>query len=224
MNPKSRMGWYVGGLCIVGVLSFVAPRIWPVEGVFNDLAKIAWVGPMLGLIIVILRDNFAHERALALQSRQHHFELGAASHMAAAVFDKHMNFCEEYLQALFDSLSSINCAGPDKRMDEVAKKLWEVRRKHLAWITEELDQKLIIVEEVLRSMAIDSRRIDAFPPGDERTKIFEKMYRDFNIFLGAAKSTNNEAALSSILERFRQLLGIQELVNIRNKIIKDVAQ
>lgn len=219
-----RRTWEIAILTTVCVASFVGTRCLPVTGVLQGMVALGWPASMVGLVIVIVRDNLAHARAAELQERQHLFEMGAASHMAAMIFDKHIAFCEEYLNALFDSLEAIKCAGPDKRMADVATKLWQVRRKYLAWLDEDLDRELIAIENAVRSMAIGSTQMEQTLRADEeRMKIFKGIYETFHAFIGMREARDQEGSIASILEQFRALLGVRALINVRNLIVRKFA-
>ena len=52
--------------------------------------------------------EFAHQNSVLLGEMQNAFSLGATSHMAAVAFDKHIEFCEEYVAAVSNVLQSWN--------------------------------------------------------------------------------------------------------------------
>jgi len=83
----------------------------------------------------------AHERSILMAERQNAFSMGANSHMAAIVFDKYIEFCEEYVAAVSKTLSRlVQAEDKDSLLD--TRDFFEIRQKSALWISHEIDAKL----------------------------------------------------------------------------------
>ncbi|XCN73254.1 MAG: hypothetical protein Q3M24_00390 [Candidatus Electrothrix aestuarii] len=67
----------------------------------NELLKYLLVAPgvaaLIGALYQLMRDQASFEKQLNIQERELQYALGAASHMANAAFDNHIQFCEKYM-------------------------------------------------------------------------------------------------------------------------------
>ncbi len=61
----------------------------------------------------LVMDNIAHARELEKQDRNNGFQLGATSHMAIVAFNRHVKFCEEYVQTVYEVADALIAEGPD---------------------------------------------------------------------------------------------------------------
>lgn len=69
---------------------------------------------MLSIVFKFWNDERAYERHVDLLSRQPDLGLLPASHMASVAYDKHIRFCEEYLEALNKSVFELWKDGPNE--------------------------------------------------------------------------------------------------------------
>ncbi len=101
------------GYLIVIVISFVVALL-PVNEVLKYITAIPGIGSIFLFLNQLLRDQLAHDRAIELQNKQQDFLLGTASHMSDVVYDKHVVFCETYINRVQDGLQELLRDGPSK--------------------------------------------------------------------------------------------------------------
>uniref|UniRef100_UPI00356A2641 hypothetical protein n=1 Tax=Pontibacterium sp. TaxID=2036026 RepID=UPI00356A2641 len=87
---SKRPFWF--GLAVIIAVSIGVTFFAPIGEVYKGVAALPAIGGLFAALFQLLRDNAAHERAVELQSSQQLFNLGATSHMANTVFDKHVEF------------------------------------------------------------------------------------------------------------------------------------
>jgi hypothetical protein len=102
-------------------------------------------GPAAATLLKFISDRKI-ERQKAQQSRelvekQNAFLVGAASYMATVAFDKHIGFCEEYVQEMSKALHTLIQDGrTEKPLD--ARKFSRIRQKWALWLTHEIENAL----------------------------------------------------------------------------------
>ncbi|MCK5602843.1 hypothetical protein KAR91_13260, partial [Candidatus Pacearchaeota archaeon] len=83
------------GLLVVSVLAFLLAFFLPTTELMKGIVASPGIFGMIGVLYQLMRDEAAFERNKRIQSLQQSFGLGASSHMANRVFDKHVEFCEK---------------------------------------------------------------------------------------------------------------------------------
>src|SRR5580704_17009527 len=106
------------------------------------------------------REGIEHERSMFRAERQNAFSMGANSHMAAVAFDKYIEFCEEYVAALSNSLYALIEEGnKDQLLD--ARVLFDIRQKRAIWLSPEIDDALDGFERDFTRSTVDAAFFDA---------------------------------------------------------------
>ncbi|HEY4903495.1 MAG TPA: hypothetical protein VIH89_08495 [Candidatus Sulfotelmatobacter sp.] len=135
--------------------------------------------------------EFSHQRSVLLAEMQNVFSMGANSHMAMVVFDKHIGFCEEYVQAVSNALYALMQEGmKDKPLD--AKEFFRIRQKWVLWLGLEIEARL---DQFERGVA-DAQGVDAN---------------------GAPVS--NEIHVRTLIADLREVLGAEKLTTLRNDLL-----
>lgn len=197
-----------------------------IGGVLKDLASIPLVGALLAVVLTIVRDDAAHQRTLLAADHQNRFVLGVSSHMASVAFDKHVDFCEEYVREADEALGAIFRQGPSPEAVYHAGKLFAVRRKHTVWITEKIDDKLDSFETVLRTMGASAGYV-ASTNGDttapDRQEHINRMYKIFAQLTGSnewqGETLTDELAITSQIKYLRTVLGTEDLNDMRQALV-----
>jgi hypothetical protein len=215
--PRGSIRLYAG-LVLVFVASFTATWLLPVSELFKGLASIPGVAAMASIVIQIWRDQRAHERALDLLNRQQDFALATASHMANIAYDKHVIFCEAYIERTNRGVRELMVSGPSKDVLDFAGELMDLRLRHTAWLTTEIESKLMPFEAALRRMGAGELVLPNLRVGEGRSRVVDDIYKAFGVIVGAAKpATDEERATASaeIVDHIRDVLGIKELTALR---------
>jgi hypothetical protein len=212
-------------LYVVAILVFVASA-WSASNITVDnLSKALFAVPgataLFSIVYKFWKDERAHERQVELQARQQEFAFLPASHMASVAYDKHVKFCEEYLEAVNKAVFDLWAEGPNTRALGHANSLRDIRDRHTAWLTREIEEKLFPIEAALRQIGAGSHVIPLVQPGSERSKIVDDVYGAFGKITESGKENQGSAAaVASITDSLRELLGINELTELRTEVTK----
>jgi hypothetical protein len=223
MNSK-RTYVALGTLFVISVVGYV---LLPV-GAIQNIAAIPAIGALCAALFLILRDRVAHERAMFTLEVQNSFAIGAMSHLANVTFDKHVLFCEEYVAEMFDTLNTLFKQGPHRDALKHAGALFGIRRKWSVWLTPEVQAKLEQFEVAIRKIGNDERLVSDFPGMDQRQRLIDEMYALLAEVIGEkewqGKTIKGDLAISSVMGKLREVLGIDELTVIRTRLIKRAAE
>ena len=176
-------GFWIGIAIIVGAslgITFLAP----INDAYKGIASLPGVAGLTAALFQLVRDCAAHQRNLEIQQEQQLFNLGATSHMANSVFDKHVEFCEKYLAEVHQTVVTLTREGPTQEALEHAGKLYTLRIDYTAWVTPEIDGKLMPFEKSVRKIGANLDLVKALSGAEDRdeirTKALEEMYDVFS--------------------------------------------
>jgi hypothetical protein len=137
----------------------------------------------------------AHQRSLLLLETQNAFSMGATSHMATVAFDKHIGFCEEYVEAASKVLYTlIQEETKGKPLDP--REFFGIRQKWALWLTPEIETKLDRFEHGITKIGVEA-------PGYEPGGV-----------LGLSEST-----IKTVIADLREVLGTEGLTALRNELV-----
>lgn len=174
--------------------------------------------------MVIARDRIAFDRSVRLEEGRNRFTIGVTSHMASVAFDKHVKFCEEYVEEMQKTLITFLTNGPSKKVLVHVTRLVDIRGKWAVWLTPELETVLGRFEGAMQSMGAKARLLDQVPEMEQRAKVVGEMYAEFAELIGLAKwdgkDTSNERAVATIIGKLRDILGVGELTQLRSELVK----
>lgn len=218
-------------LIIVFVGSILAAILIPVGKigtVVRELSGIPAVGALCFALYQIARDRIAFDRSLVVQELQNSFSIGATSHMAIVAFDRHVAFSEEYVSSMYEVLTTLFQKGPCDEALRGAASLLEIRKRWSLWITKQLEVELEPFEAALRKMGAAAWVNEAAPGGQGHSERINLMYREFVEVMGSkvmgaseweGKKITNDVAIHTIIDKLRVVLGVDELTNLRAKIL-----
>jgi hypothetical protein len=218
-SDKSFKLW----LCLVSIftLSVLGAIFLPVGEGLRTLSAIPAVGATFAAMFQVLREDIAHERAVQMQEARNHFEIGITSHMANIAFDKHVLFCEEYAKELYSALKTLFRKGPCADVLLHVYNLAEIQRKWAVWVPASLAQRLAEFETAMVEIGANAQYLEVIPGDVESIRVmyvrFAEVY-GLSQWKGQPVSTN--LALSTAIETLRKVLGIQELMLLRDTYIK----
>jgi hypothetical protein len=143
--------------------------------------------------------EIAHLRTILLDDRRNAFSMGSSSHMAEVLFDKHIGFCEEYVEAMSNTLYTLIQEGKkDDTLD--TGNLFGVRRKWALWLSKDIESKLDRFERKIIIIGADAQVWDENGP------------------------LSKDHSIKQEIAELRDILGIEELTNLRHKLVKDSAK
>ncbi len=139
--------------------------------------------------------EFAHQRSVLIAEMQNAFSMGATSHMAAVAFDKHIGFCEEYIDAMSNALQTLIQEGArEKPLD--ATDFFRIRQKWALWLTEDIETKLDQFEHLITKIPSEAPVLDTY---------------------GAHVSI--ETSVKSVIRELRKILATEELTALRSELV-----
>lgn len=205
-----NIGFYFISI-LVFIASFGVSYFLPISQIFKDIAGLT----SLGTIILTLYKSWKDEQ---LQNKQQDFILGTASHMAEVAYNKHVIFCEEYIERIEKGRQELFRDGPSRNCLDIGRGLVNIRQKHSSWLTKEIEDNLKPFEQALIKIGAQERLINSLPVGEQRNKVIEEVYKAFGLVLGHENSLNEDEAnlhIDKIIEKIRDILGINILTKLR---------
>jgi hypothetical protein len=142
--------------------------------------------------------------------------------MAKVAFDKHVEFCEKYIGRMQSGLSELFAAGPTPQCLTLASDLADIRLSFRAWITSDLQEKILPFEEALRKVGGMSMMMERLPVGDRRARAVDLMFDEFNKIIGLPKTgekLDERVAPRRIMDHLQDLLGVKELSHLRSTLM-----
>lgn len=128
---------------MVFVVSAIITLVAPISEFFKGVTILPAVAVLSGAVWQLFRDRLSHERNLEIQQREEFvksdfqrwqdlFSLGATSHMANTVFNKHVEFCEKYLEEVHETVVTLTREGPTEKALNHSNELYSLRIKYSA--------------------------------------------------------------------------------------------
>ncbi|MDH5442223.1 MAG: hypothetical protein OEX08_01305 [Candidatus Nomurabacteria bacterium] len=197
--------------------SFLAAYYLPVSAIIKNIATV----PGIISIILVLYKSWKDEM---LQNKQQDFILGTASHMAEVAYNKHVKFCEEYIERIEKARQELFRVGPTKKSIEIGRDLVNIRQRHSPWLTKDIERGLKPFEGVLIEMGAKEGLLNsgALPIGEKRARVVEKVYKSFGLVLGHDEALTEEEAevsIDMVIEKIRDVLGINTLTKLRLRAV-----
>lgn len=172
-------------------------------------------------------EAFKKEIQSELQHEQQTFNLGAMSHMASTVFDKHVEFAELYIEKVMEAFHYLRMNRDSEKALGFAGDLTKLRFKFAAWLTDDIDFQLITFEDKLRTLGANSEYIK-MPKGpatdqEHRDAAARELLEILSSFTSWKDPTDShpEAQLNYIQNALRDTLGVNKLVKIRELIVEN---
>lgn len=228
MTQRHKTYLGIGGIFVISGAIFAVARP---EGLLQLLAGLPLVGSLLGLLVQILRDQAAHERAMLMQDAQNQFVLGASSHMANIAFDKHVAFSEAYVEEAQKTLFTLLRLGPTDEVLKHTDNLYKIRNQFIVWLTDDVEAGIEPFETALRSIGANAGYVKAIDgetkEGEERQKALTSMYNTFAKIMAfpewQGEKLTDELAIKTLVKKLRRVLGTEELTKMRGALVAKAA-
>lgn len=211
---------FMGG---IGIAVYYAGNI-----AFQAIGASASLVAIFAGLMTLIRDEIERYHNFKMQENEHKFSLGATSHMAQVIFDKHVEFSEEYMNKFTEIVDGLFRYGPTDRALGYASELYKIRRKYVLWISEEIEERLDGLESALRRMGVSHTLLKDVSEADDRSRIYDEIYGLFRQICEISRIDNkddfekeeNKIARSKIIQHLRDLLGASDFTLIRRKLIE----
>ena len=212
-----------GVTAVVIVISTLCVVYLPVASELKTMFSLPGIAGLFSLIVQGWRDQVAYERDAELQQKQHSFDLAVASHMANKVFDKQVEFTEQYTSKFYSIMQKLFQDGPSDEASLYEKDLREIRIRFLPWISNDLNRKLIPYELALGKIGNFGILERATRKTVEHSEYVLKMFEVFKEFIGITVDDSvrePKAAADAVLEHLRDVLDIYDLEMLRRTAIR----
>lgn len=224
MKPRVR-----NYLLLAAVFLLSGTLTYSVQG--GDLLKGILATPslvaLLSVVYQVLQSHSEFQKTKHLQSDQQIFALAATSHMAEVAFDKHAEFCEEYMSVLHEVVGDLFRHGATSNAHDGAFRLQQVRRKFAAWLPRSAAEKLNPFERAIIDISANSQLAKSLESSDSesRSKAIERAHSLLMAVLGIRAGKDScpesaEIASEHVKESVRRVLGIEEITLMREFIIQ----
>ena len=218
-----RWSWrvYIGAIGVF-VVAFAAAWILPTTEILRGIMSLPGVAALLAAVYQLIRDQAAHERAVDLQQRRQLFNLGVASHMAKVAFDKHVQFFEQYITKMQQGLTQLFATGPPGESLRFCSELVEIRLSFRAWITEDIESRVMPFEDALRQMGARKIALEGLSPGPERSRVVNEIFQIFSDVVGLKREGQIDETLAPrrIMSHLQDLLEVQQLSRLRRAVVQ----
>jgi len=221
-------------LGVVFLLSFLGAILLPMNEIFKGIFATPALLAMIGALFQLARDNAAHKSKLDLQRKHQIFNLGATSHMANVTFDKHVEFCEKYMEEVEKAIITLYREGTTKEALSHANNLYNLRREYSAWLNEDIGVQLSPFEDGLRKIGAWQGFIDntfnSPQYAEQRQERMSFVNQTFSKILGMEyieptdkyeEEMNKYLSEEIVKKKIREILDIEDLVSLRKGLIKE---
>jgi len=204
--------------------------IIPTSELFKGIIASPAVAALIGALYQLFRDQAAFEKQKYFADQKRVFDIGATSHMANTAFDKHVEFCEKYMQEVDCTVTTLFKEGPSKEAYNHATNSYLLRREYAAWLTDEMNTSLEPYEQAVREIGAWAGFVKATQNSpqyeEQRSAKLEKIYQKFNEILSIddKQEINEIYAIEAVKKKIRKILGIEELTQIRKYLIKQAVK
>lgn len=226
MTTKKKIFYWIAGiLAVAGIAAVPLLLSLDVDAFLTATAGNVGVIGLIGVLYQLLRDEAAHQKVVLLQHDDQSFQVGATSHMANLVFDRHVVFCQEYVDEVQSTIDTLVREHASASAMNHANKLQDIRRKHATWVTVAMSQQLMQFEDAVRKVGAKARFVAATTNtpdyAEQRLKAIDEMFAGFEELLPELFQRTQTEGISaaSIVQRVRCMLAIEELVEMRGHLV-----
>jgi hypothetical protein len=219
-----KLSWtvYIASLFVL-ILSFVAVIFLPVSDLYRGIIAIPGVSSLIAALYQIFRDKAAYDKNISLQNKQNIFNLSVTSHMANVAFDKHVEFCEKYIEKMNECIQLVFKEGPSDHTRSFAQELRKIRHRYSAWITEDTTSKLVQLENALHIVGTAFNEIKVTEENNKaKLELTNSMHETITKALGSTfdiSQLDKDVLASTVVNHLQNILGISELTTLRQSYL-----
>lgn len=205
---------------------FLLPKV---DNVIGSIIAAPGATALLAALFQLMRDEADYEKKLESQRREFQFTLGAASHIANAAFDKHVEFCEKYMKELHKTVQTLYQKGETPATLEHASELYTLRQDYAIWLTNSINTDLFKFESALRQLGANAHFIEVTANceahNEQRSLRIDRNFDLFSRILGLKNSNDiqEKSMVDALKTKVRAILSIQELTKLREHLVKQAS-
>ncbi len=200
-------------LCV----SFLLSINLPASTFIKTLVALPGILALFSFLMDIFTEKIEHFYGTIRQISLNNFATGTGAHMAAVAYDKHVQFCEEYIEAIENTFDELTQNGTSKETGLLVLPLVRIRRKYSAWLTEKLEDELIEYERVLIEVGNSHYKKENSTEHADIEKYAKIIDENLASLLGNRESGIRESSINHI----REILEVDALAQIRSTITKE---
>ena len=201
------------------LLSGLATFILPIAEWAKSYFAIPGVGALVGGLWQLFRDQANHERQKELADKNNAFQLSAFSHMANTVFNKHVEFSEQYINKFNKTLTQIKPQGNTDIL-QLFDDLKGIRVKYQAWLNEDIIEDLLYLESLIEQHYQAGTQAKNSPIGKTKTQLYAKAKQLFEKIKSLNGNSTTQETKSFIII-VQEMIGIKELIELRKHVLKN---
>ncbi|WP_367381092.1 hypothetical protein [Stenotrophomonas cyclobalanopsidis] len=197
---------------------------------FRALAAVPGIAAVAGALLLLLREELAHQRQLERDSSSNAFHVAAQSHMAKVLFDKHVLFAEAYASAARQVVGKLFSEGPTVNTRNI-EALTRVRLEHGLWVSAPLAAQLDNFEmqfiRIGNAMAMwqDQALRPRLPENhlDQAFDLFHEITGLTRAELTGQSPEEHKHNIQIMMTWLQRLLGVEQLTAARERAITDAS-
>jgi hypothetical protein len=198
-------------------VSFYLSVHLPATTSIKTLVALPGIGVLFSFLFDIFLVRFKLFSEILRKDKQYDFALGTGAHMASVAYDKHAQFCEEYIIAVEKTFDELTSNGTSKQTGMLVVPLVQIRRKYTAWLTSKLEKELIEYERILIDTGMSHMMMEFADENSKIEKYAENIGENLVSLLGNREKSVRESAVNHI----RKILEIDTLADIRGVITEE---
>jgi hypothetical protein len=121
-----------------------------------------------------------------------------------------------------EGLTDLFTTGPPGESLKFGQKLQDIRLSFRAWITEDIEVKVMPFEAALRKMGAHKIVLEGLGVGPERTRLVNEIYKAFSAVAGIEDEGQVDEILAprTIMSHLQDSLEVRQLVRLRRAAIE----
>ncbi|WP_085905837.1 hypothetical protein [Kiloniella majae] len=213
-----RFWW---GLIVIFIGTNLFFHFFILDGYNLPIQTFSFFGFLLAGLLKLFRDDMRRLDQLQLQKNDQIFSIGATSHMANTIFDKHVEFREKYLILVNKIEHDIWRHGPTEHILEKANALSRLRLEFTPWISTSITSKLKPFEKEIRELGANAGLAKNLRRNEKDRDIYQEVTaKVHDSFKGMVSENEDENPFVLIRKNIREILQVDQLADIRSELIK----
>ncbi len=197
--------------------SFLLAINIPLSNLIKTIVAIPGIIILFSFLLDIILEKTKHFYEIVRQEGLNDFALGTGSHMAMVAYDKHVQFCEEYINEIEKTFDELTRNGTSIQTGLMVVPLVKIRRKYTAWLTSKLEKELIEYERILIHIGNSHLKKEFASEHLDIEKYAKSIDEDLISLLGNSEKSIRETSI----EHIREILEIDALAEIRSIITRE---
>lgn len=171
-----------------------------------------------------IRSELLQLRSEKSQESDQAFNIAAGSHMAIKVFDNQVEFSKKYMEKAVEAFTKLRVMSEYSSAIDYSQQLTQIRADYGLWLSLEIDKDLSIFEYYLKQIGVNQQLIKVpegeFSDDDFKRERVQELMDLLAAFMNPSENTRfTEMKISYVIDCLRSILGVQELVMLRNQAV-----